>query len=188
MVNTDVRSPGGWIQLYGVRISKALAVGTVLLAAVLNIHGAVNFQTVPGTSTGAVIQVDGLTREQTFPTTCHASGGLTGIYSACDVVYPYNTSGSLLNTFIEAGNMAVSLVGDVSIKRASIAATGTVLTNLDGVTVGSGTQAASVFAVPVNLRKGDHITFSTRTTPTGSLSTTRYDFQMWITILDRYGR
>lgn len=39
---TDAPSPGGYIQLFGVRVSKKLSIGTVSLAAVLTLFGVFN--------------------------------------------------------------------------------------------------------------------------------------------------
>lgn len=42
MVQTDVRSPGGWLQLYGVRIAKALALGVPTLVSAFVLWGTFN--------------------------------------------------------------------------------------------------------------------------------------------------
>ncbi len=183
---TDQPSPGGWNQFYGVRIAKALALGTIALAAVFNIHGAINSQSVPGTSTGSILQVDGLTRRQEFPTACSATGGLTS-YSVCAARSPLSTTGSLLAFGIECGNWKVAMYSDVSFKKTRTAASGTVLAGGNNLLVGTGANLQSALAVPVSWNPADLLTVTSLTAPTGTLNTTRYDCKLWTTISDKYG-
>ncbi len=187
----SVPSPGGWAKMLYAKIAAVLVIGGLGGAGLVHVYGPISQTSVPGTSTGSTVITDGVVTSQKIPVRCTATGGLTGIYSSCDGTYPYSVSGSLLSVILEGSDrsMVMSLTGDVSIKRSPIAATGTVLTNLNNITVGTGTSIGSVFAVPVNLRKGDHITFSTRTAPTGALTsgpTGRYDYVMWIEIRQKY--
>ncbi len=103
---TDAPSPGGWIQLHGVRIAKKLVLGAATLSAgaILAIFGPIDFNSVPGSSTGAVIKVDGVPRLQTFKVTCTASGGSTN-YTACEAKSPLTSTGTITAFSIEAGNM-----------------------------------------------------------------------------------
>ncbi len=184
---TDQPSPGGWSNFYGVRVAKALAVGTVVLAAVFNIHGAINSKSVPGSSTGSILQVDGQTRRQEFPTTCSATGGLTN-YSTCDSKLPISTSGALLGVTIECGNWAKAMTGDVSFKATAMSASGSPLTNLNNVTLGTGAYISSMFAQPVPWKPGlSHLTFTSLTAPTGTLNTTRYNCKIVPILSDIYG-
>lgn len=185
-MTNDVRSPGGWLSLYGVRLAKGIAIGTVTLAAFLNLYGPLNFKSTPGTSTGATLTVDGLPRWKTFPVTCSASGGSTNT-AMCATRSPLTTSGTLLGADLECGNVAMALIGDVSIKKSKLAATGSALTNLNGVTLGTGAKISVRFAQGVSWNPTDVLTFTTLLTPTGTLSATRYDCQMWPVMLDAYG-
>lgn len=179
---------GSTLQI-GTSALVALATVTTVLYAygTLQVKDNINF-TPDGTTSGAVLQVNGLTRFQTFPTTCTATGGLTGQYSTCYARSPYTTTGSLLAFSFECGNnFAVALPGDVSFKKSLISGSGAPLTNGDNLTLGSGALKPSVLAVPVAFNPADILTFSTRTTPTGTLSTGRYDCQMYTTVSDKYG-
>lgn len=180
-MTTDVRSPGGWLQLYGVRIAKDLVIGALGLAAILNIYGPVNFKQGTGTSTGAVLQVDGTNRFQTFSATCTATGGLTN-YSTCYLSSPLSTTGSLLEVGLECGNVPKQLTGDVSFKKTRLAASGAVLTNLDNIVAGTGSLERSAFATEVKWNPADKLTFSTLITPGSGV-----DCQLWATIADKYG-
>lgn len=136
------------------------------------------------------IFVNTLARAKTGPVTCTATGGLTGVYETCSVTAAavgLTTTGTLLGVTLECGNVAKPLTGDVSFKKAAHAATGSALTNLADVTLGSGANVPSIFAVPPSWNPTDLLTFSTRVTPSGALTNARYDCQMWPILLDKYG-
>lgn len=168
---------------------KVLAtVGGIAIASVAGISsGVINFSAPNGTSTGAVIQVASVARYQEFPTTCVATGGLTK-YSMCVARSPYTTTGTLLAAGAECGSsFPKSLPGDFSFKKNIFSSTGSSITNLDGVTLGSGANVLSQLAVGLSWNPADLFTFTSLVTPTGTLGTSRYDCQMWTRVLDKYG-
>lgn len=187
MPTTDVPSPGGWLRTYSVSVAKTLAVGTVAAAATLQMYGPANFKTVPGSSTGAILQVEGLPRYQTYYDQCSGSGGLAGSYTNCSARSPLSTTGSLLAFGVECGNYVVAQPSDVSFKKSLISATGSVLTGGNNITVGTGANLQSQLATPVSWNPVDLLTVASTTAPTGTLNTTRYDCQLWYTVSDKYG-
>jgi len=176
---------------------SSLALGTITatVAAIMALTSWVNGSAIlqgnlffdTTTNTSPAIYVNTLARAGTFPVTCTATGGLTGVYETCSTVSPFTTTGTLLGVGLECGNVARALQGDVSFKKSAGSATGTALTNLDGVTLGTGSNVFSQLAVGVSWNPADLLTFSTRATPTGTLNTTRYNCQMWPVYLDKYG-
>lgn len=139
-----------------------------------------------GTSSGVVLQVNSVTRYQTVPITCTASGGLTK-YSMCSGRSPLSTTGSLIDISMECGSVAKQLTGDVQFKKSLLSNSGSPLTNLDNIVVGTGALERSAFATELKWNPADLLTFSTLETPTGSLGSSRYDCQMWATLSDKYG-
>jgi len=173
------------LQLGGTTL-LTLAVGVAgYFLGTTQVTGPVDFQQT-GNSSGAVLQVAGVTRYKHYEGICTATGGKT-TYSSCSIVAPFSTSGALLGFSLEAGNMAVALVGDVSFKKSATSASGTALTNGNNISVGSGALTASMLAVPVVWNSADILTFTTIVTPTGTLNTTRYDLSFWAIVYDKDG-
>lgn len=171
-------------------IGGALTViGTAALAAVtatsITNSGYSNFTGTAGSYTGAIIQVNGQTRWQTFSSACSGTGGSTGIYSTCVARSPLTTTGTLLGFGIECGNWVVAQNVDVSFKKALISATGTVLTNGNNLAVGTGANLQSMLAVPVSWNPADILTASTITAPSGTSNTTRYNCTFWPILSDK---
>lgn len=163
-------------------VKLAATIGTALtVGAGIGLTGVMNFTNTAGTATGAIIQVSGVTRYQTLSTTCTATGGSTGQYSTCLLRSPFTTTGGLLETSLECGNVGAALTGDISFKTARIAASGTVLTNLDNIAAGTGSYERSAFATEVDWHPSKFLTYSTLVTP-GSI-----DCKLWATVADRYG-
>ena len=172
----------------GTTTLAALAAGVMLyVAGTAQVERSVNFIPQTGVSTGATIQVNSITRWQQYPVTCTATGGTTGLYSTCAANLPFTSTGGLLGVTLECGNVATQLTGDVSFKKSLHSATGTVLTNLNNIVAGTGSYEGSWFATEQAWNPADILTFSTTTTPSGTLNTTRYDCQMWATVSDKYG-
>ncbi len=179
--------PTGYSALQiGTSALAILAAGYVaFIAGGLQVRDNINF-TPNGTTTGAVIQVNGLTRIQQFPVTCTATGGLS-TYSTCAARLPFTTTGGLLGVSMECGNWKVAMSGDLSFKKTLTSASGSVITNGNNLSLGTGAFLPTQLAVPIAWNPADILTFSTLVTPTGTLNTTRYDCQMWSTIIDKYG-
>lgn len=179
---------------YGVKemaIAASLVANVVMGGYLLKVQGSVSVQNAieSSTSTGARLTIGGVDRLRILPpAACVATGGLTGVYETCKYNSPYTTTGALLGVFTECGlNVAKALTGDVSFKKALHAATGSALPNLDNIVLGSGSYESSWFATEVAWNPADILTFSTRTTPTGTLNTTRYDCKMAPIVFDKYG-
>src|SRR4051794_17719510 len=104
---TDLPSPGGWLQTYGVRVYRALVLGGVGAAVVLSINGHTDYvQT--GTETGSILAVNGVTQQQIAPTRCALNGTATGglaNYDFCRVRSPYTTTGAMTAYGLECGNV-----------------------------------------------------------------------------------
>lgn len=176
---------------------KELAIATSLVANValggylLKVQGSVSIRDslnfAGTTSTGADLRIGGVSAFRVLPpTACSATGGLTK-YTTCSISAPFSTTGALLAVDLSCGNVAVSLPGDISFKKSLTSNTGTALTNLDGVTAGTGSTEISWFATEQRWNSADILTFSTLTTPTGTLNTTRYDCTLSAIVRDTYG-
>lgn len=168
-------------------VKLAATIGSLLtVGAGIALTGVLNFSaTNSGTSTGAVLQVGGQTRWQTFSSACAGTGGLTGLYSTCYARSPLSTTGTLLGWGIECGNWQVSMSADVSFKKGLFSATGTALTNGNNVTIGTGANLQSMLAVPVSWNPADILAVGSITTPTGTLNTTRYNCTFWPILSDK---
>lgn len=163
----------------GVKLTAVIG-GLLTLGAGLLVTGTLDF-----TDT-AVIQVDSTTRYQLKNTVCSATGGLT-TYTTCSMASPLSTTGTLIGFGVECGNWSKAMSGDVSFKKSVASASGTVLTNGNNISAGTGANLQSNLAVPVSWNPADLLTFTTLVAPTGTLNTTRYDCQMWATLSDKYG-
>lgn len=167
-----------------------VSLGTAVAAftGTVKVRDAVDFRP-NGTTSGAYLQINGATRLAPLtPVALVATGGLTGVYDTLDYVAPFSSSGVLLGVTFECGeNFAKSLTGDVSFRKGSKTASGSPLTNLNNVTLGSGTIFGSWLAQPLAWNPADRLSFSTRETPTGTLSTARYDCKMAPIVVDAYG-
>lgn len=172
-------------------IAGSLVANVVMGGYLLNVQGSasvrdsVNFAGT--TATGADLRIGGVSRFRVLPPiACSATGGVTS-YTSCAISAPFSTTGALLGVTHECGNVAKALIGDVSFKKSLTSATGTALTNLDSVTIGTGSTQISWFATEQTWNPADILTFTTLTTPSGTLNTTRYDCKMSAVVLDKYG-
>lgn len=173
-------------------IAGALAASVALGGYLLRVQGSasirdsLNFEGT--TATGADIRIGGISAFRVLPpTACTATGGLSK-YTTCSISAPFSTTGALLAVDLSCGqNVAKALTGDVSFKKSLTSNTGTALTNLDGITMGSGSTEISWFATEQRWNAADILTFSTLTTPTGTLNTSRYDCKMSAIVRATYG-
>lgn len=179
------------IGLKELAIATSLAANVALGGYLLKVQGSVsvrdsvNFQ--GSTGTGADLRIGGVSRLRVLPpTACTATGGLTK-YTMCSISAPFSTTGALLATSLECGNVSKALAGDVSFKKTAFSNTGTALTNLDGITAGTGSTEVSWFATEQAWNPADRLTFTTLITPTGTINSTRYDCVMSAVVLDKYG-
>jgi len=172
----------------------ALAVSAVANVAMggylLKVQGSAEVQNkvnFPSSGSGYNLTVNGLSRARSFAGSCTATGGLS-TYSTCVVPAPYTSTGTLFAFGFECSNSwAKAMSGDVSFKVNATDASGSVLTNGNNLTLGSGANLWSQLAVPVSWNPTNKLTFSTLVTPTGTLNTTRYDCTPWVIVADKYG-
>lgn len=133
------------------------------------------------------LKLAGLVRGKEVQANCSATGGLT-TYTTCSLSSPFATTGSLLGFSAECGtSWAKAMSGDVSFKKTLTSASGTVLTNGDNLSLGSGALLPSMLAVPVKWNPVDLLTFTTLVAPSGTLNTTRYDCKFFAIVSDKYG-
>lgn len=156
---------------------SSLAVGVVL-----GVYGGdavfqrnINF-TPDGTTTGAVLQVNGVTEDQILSSTCTATGGnvktsfdgTTGTgakYNTCLLANPLTTSGTLFDISIKCGSaVAKALPGDLSIVKGRTAGSGTALKNFSNVSLGSGAYFLFSTGATV-IPGGSFLKFNTLTAP-----------------------
>lgn len=141
---TDTPSPSGWIRLYGVRVAKALVIGAVGAAAALNINGHVNY-TQTGSETGAILQVNGVSRFQRFTVPCTATGGTNGVggyYATCLARSPLTTTGVLLGVSVECGNVPQPYAFSGGFVKARANVVGVSFKNFAAAGAGTGKLAA----------------------------------------------
>lgn len=132
------------------------------------------------TTSGTVLYTNGLARNAETFAKCTSTGGLTS-YSTCFLPSPITTTGSLLGVSIECGDTGVQLTGDVSFKIASTSASGTALTSLEDIVLGTGSLQVSNFATEVNWNPAEGISYSTLVTP-GAV-----DCRLFAKYSDKYG-
>lgn len=138
----------------------------------------VNFVT-NGSQTGIVLKVDGLRRYYQAYADCTATGGLT-TYSTCFLPSPLSTSGSLFSISVECGNVSVQLSADVSFKLTATSASGTVLTSMDNIVMGTGSLERVSFATEQAWNPTNGLAATTLTT-VGTV-----DCKLWATFADTY--
>lgn len=177
---TDVPSPGGWLQTYGVRVAKGLYVGTSTVLAALYLYGtlhtsgAVDFLQA-GTNTGSTLQAAGTTMLQVAPSKPFtATGGnvKVGAGAAAGAKYntgvfptPWSNSGAYLDILISCGNVSKALPGDVSIvKKTGDTGSGVSIQNLGNITLSTGATLHFGTGFTV-VGPQDKLKFSTLTTP-----------------------
>lgn len=181
MPTTDVRSPGGWLQLYGVRIAKGLVIGAIGLAAGINFAG-------PAGGPGIVLQQNGVNRLQRFTFPCTNTGGLEltagagAKYDTCISTSPITTTGAIAGISVECGGVPKPFVYDVSFVKALNTGTGTAITNLNSLTAGSG----SFVGVNPNIvwNPADYLKLGTRTVVP---ATSGNDCVVGVDMYDKYG-
>jgi hypothetical protein len=172
-------------------------VGALTVGSVLTVVGALvgaSFSGPAGSDTvitspsgqDIVYQLAGTEVSRLTTIACTATGGLAA-YDVCYMPSPLTTTGSIHSISVQCGSVALALPSDVSFVKAAHAGTGTSLRQLDNITLGTGAYfgfgTGNILWNPA-----DKIKLATATTPTGTLSTARYDCVMRVTVEDIYGR
>jgi hypothetical protein len=149
---TDVRSPSGWIQLYGVRVAKAVYIGTTSLLAllyvtgILRVNGRVDFAQT-GTATGVVLSLNDVTQLQILTIPCTNTGGAVQIsnggakYDTCIGASPLTTTGAITAITLACGSVPRPFAYDVSFVKTRQTGTGVALKNLSNLSTGTGVSA-----------------------------------------------
>lgn len=75
-----------------------------------------------GTTTGATVQINGVTAWQQIPFTCTSTGGLTK-YPTCYIPSPYTTTGAVIDIALDCGNTLVNMVMSGSFVKSRSATT-----------------------------------------------------------------
>lgn len=175
------------------RTTSALQIGTTALlalnaAVMLYVSGRIQLTReidfLPdGNSTGAVLQLNGVTAYQRFAVACTSTGGLTK-YPTCVTASPYSTTGALLDVAIDCGNTLVGMLMSGSFVKSNAATTfgAAVLRN---VTVGSGgiRNRLSQTGSEVLWNPADKIRLHTTTASPNAAS----NCTMWVTSRDKSG-
>lgn len=145
-------------------------------------YGTVNNKILEYTGSGVTTYTEGLVRGKEYVSDCTATGGLTA-YSPCWLPMPFATSGSLIDLSIECGeNVGIAVTGDVAFKTSVNASSGTILTNLDNILIGSGSIQRVSFTTEESWNSANGIAFTTLETPGVS-----FDCKMFATANDKYG-
>lgn len=132
--------------------------------------------------TGETNYAYSLARGKRVEATCTASGGTTN-WSPCWIPAPLSTTGSLLEAGLECGNVTLAQTGDFSLKLGKLAASGTVLTNLDNVATGTGVIQRSFFTTEVPWSPLRGLSFSTLVSP----AAVSIDCKAYAIYDDKYG-
>ena len=164
-------------------VFTALATTVALyLGGALNIERVVNF--VPtGNTTGAILQVNGVTQKQIFTFACANTGGVAS-YDTCISASPLTTSGAISAISLECGNVPRPFAYDVSFVSAVKTGTqGILITNLNNKTAGTGafvsTLSGAIIWNPAQFLKLGSLT----SVPT----TSGNDCVMRVEMFDKYG-
>lgn len=175
------------------RTAQNLTVGAALIA-VGAITGA-SFTAPAGSDTAVnapsgqsvVLQLAGTPfKAYSPPDTCTATGGVA-TYDVCLLDSPLTTTGALRGLALECGNVAKPLQIDASFVKAANSATGTTLPNFNDRTAGTGAWVYN-YTGSLLWNPADKIKVGSLTSPTGTLSTSRYDCQIRAEVDDIYGR
>lgn len=148
----------------------------------LQVRDAINF-TPNGTTTGAVIEVVGVTAFQRFPVPCTSTGGLKK-YPTCITASPFSSTGALSDIAIDCGNNGRALVMSGAFVKSNAATTeGQLL--LKNVTVGTGAvrNRLSQTGSEVLWNPADKIRLSTVTAGANQAA----NCTMWVTARDKSG-
>lgn len=178
-------------------IAGSLVANVVMGGALLYVQGqvkvrdAINF--VPnGTTTGALLQVNGVTEDQIWSVPCSATGGnvktsydgTTGTgakYNTCLSAMPFTTTGALTYINLSCGSVPKALAGDLSIVKGRVAGSGVSLRNFGDITLGTG--ATFNFGTGVTMvAPSDFVKFNTLTTPGSAV-----DCKLRLRGFDKYG-
>lgn len=164
-----------------------VALGTALTLTLTSLTTqTVNFAP-NGTTTGSVIQINGVTEDQIFTTTCTATGGNVKVsngakYNTCITASPYTTTGAITQLEISCGNVPTALPGDLSfVKSRASAGSGAAIQNFSNVSLATG--AILNFSTGSTLwNPADFVKFNTLTTPGSAV-----DCRLRIRAYDKYG-
>lgn len=165
------------------KVSVGAGVALYVLGGSLNVQRNVNF-TPNGTTTGANLQVNGVTVLQRFPVTCTATGGFTK-YPTCIAASPYTSTGVLVGFDMNCGGTGVgplTVSGGFVKTRSAVSAT-TVFPNWTRKAIGSG-ALASMSGSALNWNPADFLRINTITSvPT----TTNFNCSLLVTTYDKPG-
>ena len=183
----------------GSRFNNALQVGTsafmtlaasVLLyvAGTINVERNVNFTPV-GTTTGAVLQVNGTTVYQSFSFACTNTGGSLqlsnggSVYDTCIAASPLTTTGAITAIALDCGGVPKPFAYDVGFVKARKAGTGAGIQNLNNKTAATG--SLTMFSTGVVLwNPVDYIKLGTLTSVPNAATN---DCRLRVELFDKYG-
>jgi hypothetical protein len=145
-MTTSVPSPGGWIQLYGVRVAKALLLGTAGGAIVFSLFGSFNQGQVDHYCEGALVTKTGakivtLSCRNPFPNSTGAilAGYDQGIYWDTNTTVAGTLDAGIASTATASGQTVFNNVQLTGAPRfLSTAATGSTIRTSGLVRIGSG--------------------------------------------------
>lgn len=183
----------GTTRFTSLRTSGALTVGAAL-TVVGGIIGA-SFTAPSGSDTvvnapsgqDIVYTLDGTEVNRVTQVACTATGGLAK-YDTCYMPSPLTTTGALKSVSIQCGDVAKALPGDLGFVKAANTGTGTALPTFDNKSLGTGATFRYSTGTTIIWNPADKLKFGTRTAPTGTLNTTRYNCIMRAEVEDLYGR
>lgn len=167
----------------GVLAGLTLGAGVALsVVGSLKIRDQINF-TPNGTTSGAVIQVNGVTEIQAYTVPCTATGGNVKVsggakYDTCIIPPILSSTGAVKELSLMVGNSPNALPFDCGFVKGRVSGTGTAFTNLGNVSTGTGLTFR--FATgSLRWNSADYIKCGTLTSPnsafTGYLRAEFYD-------------
>lgn len=145
----------------------------------------INF-TPDGNSTGAVLQVNGVTQAQWVPVACTATGGNVKVsggakYNTCIAASPLTTTGTIVGLGLECGSVPAAFAFDMSFVKSRTSGTGSAFLNLGNKSAGTGAGiyflTGSMLWNPADLIKVGTLTSVNAAT----------DCQLMYQIRDKYG-
>ncbi len=146
--------------------SPAIYVGTKQVMGVS--AGGLNFTT-NGTASGVVLKDNGIVAFASRTVNCVGTGGLTGVYDTCLIPPLLTTTGSITRLSLMVSASPVSVGIDCGFTKAVHTSTGTVFTNFNNVSTGSG-SIANFGTGAIRWNSADFIKCGTLGTPTAAFS------------------
>lgn len=123
-------------------IAGLATLALVTISNTLTLMKPVNF-TPDGTSSGAVIQVNGVTEIQAYTVSCTATGGNVKVsggakYDTCIMPAILSTTGAIKEISVAVSGSEVAAGIDCGFVKGRVSGTGTAFTNLGNVNTGTG--------------------------------------------------